>query len=199
MKQISILRHADFGEVRGVIKNGEPWFMGKDICQVLGISNHKDALGRLDDDERYGVGITDPIGRQQEATFVNESGLYSLIMQSRKPAAKTFRKWVTSEVLPSIRKYGFYTAPDAQLTRKQRETMEKAFYKELGKYITREDRYKIAKRFRVKESVVANVQSGWTKDNDIMRALQERALANKAVWEDAYSSTKMDEVLSKLK
>ncbi len=199
MKQISILRHADFGEVRGVIKNGEPWFMGKDICQVLGISNHKDALGRLDDDERYGVGITDPIGRQQEATFVNESGLYSLIMQSRKPAAKAFRKWVTSEVLPSIRKYGFYVAPDSVLTKKQREQMEKAFYKELGKYITREDRYKIAKRFRVKESVVANVQSGWTKDNDIMRALQERALANKAVWEDAYSSTKMDEVLSKLK
>lgn len=75
---------------------------------MLGIANHKDAVSRLDDDERDGVGITDPIGRLQTVTVVSESGLYSLIFQSRKPEARKFRKWVTSEVLPSIRKKGFY-------------------------------------------------------------------------------------------
>lgn len=88
--------------------DGEPWFVAKDICQVLGIANHKDAVSRLDEDERDGVGITDPIGRQQTVTVVSESGLYALIFQSRKPEARKFRKWVTSEVLPSIRKKGYY-------------------------------------------------------------------------------------------
>ena len=126
MKELSIFQHPDFGTVRNVVIKGEPWFMGKDICQVLGIANHKDALGRLDEDERCGVGITDPLGRQQEATFINESGLYSLIMQSRKPEAKSFKKWVTSEVLPSIRKYGYYISPTAQLSRKERNAIAEA-------------------------------------------------------------------------
>lgn len=94
--------------IRVQLINGEPWFVAKDVCQVLGIANHKDAVSRLDDDERDGVGITDPIGRPQTVTAVSESGLYSLIFQSRKPEARKFRKWVTGEVLPSIRKKGFY-------------------------------------------------------------------------------------------
>ena len=139
MKELSIFQHPDFGTVRNVVIKGEPWFMGKDICQVLGIANHKDALGRLDEDERCGVGITDPLGRQQEATFINESGLYSLIMQSRKPEAKSFKKWVTSEVLPSIRKYGYYISPTAQLSRKERNAIERSYLKALDKYITEEE------------------------------------------------------------
>ena len=94
--------------IRVQVINNEPWFVAKDVCEVLGIANHKDAVSRLDDDERDGVGITDAIGRIQQTTIINESGLYSLIFQSRKPEAKTFRKWVTSEVLPSIRKRGYY-------------------------------------------------------------------------------------------
>lgn len=94
--------------IRVQVVNGEPWFVAKDVCQVLGISNHKDAVSRLDDDERKGVGITDPLGIMQTANAVSESGLYSLIFQSRKPEAKKFRKWVTGEVLPSIRKKGYY-------------------------------------------------------------------------------------------
>lgn len=82
--------------------------MAKDVCQVLGIANHRDVVSRLDDDERQGVGITDPLGIRQIANAVSESGLYSLIFQSRKPEARKFRKWVTSEVLPSIRKKGYY-------------------------------------------------------------------------------------------
>ena len=95
-------------QVRTVVIDGKPFFVAKDVCAILGISNHKDAVSRLDDDERDGVGITDPIGRQQQVSVVNESGLYHLIFQSRKPEAKAFRKWVTSEVLPSLRKSGKY-------------------------------------------------------------------------------------------
>lgn len=102
----------NFSEKKSPIRvqtiNGEPWFVAKDVCEVLGIANHKDAVSRLDADERDGVGITDPIGRPQTVTAVSESGLYHLIFQSRKPDAKKFRKWVTSEVLPSIRKKGYY-------------------------------------------------------------------------------------------
>ena len=94
--------------IRVQLINSEPWFVAKDVCEVLGIANHKDAVSRLDEDERRGVGITDPIGRPQTVTAVSESGLYSLVFQSRKAEAKKFRKWVTSEVLPSIRKKGYY-------------------------------------------------------------------------------------------
>lgn len=94
--------------IRVQLINSEPWFVAKDVCEVLGIANHKDAASRLDEDERRGVGITDPIGSPQTVTAVSESGLYSLVFQSRKAEAKKFRKWVTSEVLPSIRKKGYY-------------------------------------------------------------------------------------------
>ena len=89
--------------------DGSIWFCAMDVCEVLSIANHHDAISTLDRDEKLGVGITDAIGREQTATFVSESGLYTLIFKSRKPEAKRFRKWVTSEVLPSIRKTGSYT------------------------------------------------------------------------------------------
>lgn len=88
--------------------------MAKDVCESLGISNHRDALTRLDDDEKDDVGITDTIGRTQKNSIVNESGLYKLAFTSRKEEAKRFTKWVTSEVLPTIRKTGSYTAPIEQ-------------------------------------------------------------------------------------
>lgn len=95
--------------IRTKVIAGEPWFVGKDVCNLLGIANTKDALSRLDDDERRGVGITDPIGRNQQVNCINESGLYHLIFISRKPEAKTIRRWVTGTVLPSIRRTGSYT------------------------------------------------------------------------------------------
>lgn len=94
--------------IRVQLINGEPWFVAKDVCEVLEHSNHKMAVKSLDDDEVSTVYLTDAIGRKQETKIVSESGLYSLIFQSRKSEAKKFRKWVTSEVLPSIRKKGFY-------------------------------------------------------------------------------------------
>ena len=105
-----VFEHEEFGEVRVVMIDGEPWFVAADVCRVLEISNSRAAVSRLDDDEKDAVGITDTIGRQQQMTVVNEPGLYRLIFSSRKPGAKRFQRWVYHEVLPSIRKTGSYGA-----------------------------------------------------------------------------------------
>ncbi|WP_290389856.1 BRO family protein [uncultured Duncaniella sp.] len=93
--------------IRVQLINGEPRFVAKDICEVLGIEKYRDAVSRLDEDERESV-LVDTLGGVQKMSAVSESGLYSLIFQSRKPEARKFRKWVTGEVLPSIRKKGYY-------------------------------------------------------------------------------------------
>ena len=105
-----VAAHEVFGQFRFITTDdGEIYFVAVDVCKVLGIKNHRDAVSGLDGDEKDYVGITDAIGRNRQTLVVNESGLYSLVFQSRKPAAKKFRKWVTSEVLPSIRKNGYYS------------------------------------------------------------------------------------------
>ncbi len=98
-------------EIRTVIKDNQPWFVGKDVCEVLGLGNSRDAVSKLDDDEK-GVEKVDTLGGKQNMTLVNESGLYTLIIRSNLPTARPFRKWVTSEVLPSIRKQGAYLTED---------------------------------------------------------------------------------------
>lgn len=99
-------------EVRTVLIDDEPWFVLNDVCGVLGIANARDTAGRLDDDEK-GVGQIYTPGGTQQMTVINESGLYAVIVRSDKPQAKPFRKWVTSEVLPSIRRTGGYQVPQA--------------------------------------------------------------------------------------
>ena len=103
----------DKQEVRMVQKNNEPWFVGKDVADVLGYSNSRKALSdHVDNEDKGGVTIRDAIGRTQRVTCINESGLYSLILKSKLPNAKKFKRWVTSEVLPSIRKHGAYATDD---------------------------------------------------------------------------------------
>lgn len=100
-------------DVRTVMIDGEPWFIAKDVCDVLGLGQVSRALDRLESDERGLVKVTHPqsVAASLEMATVNESGLYTLILRSDKPDAKRFRKWVTSEVLPSIRKHGGYLSP----------------------------------------------------------------------------------------
>lgn len=93
--------------VRMMRIDGDPCWIAADVCRCLGIANHRDALGALDDDEK-GVGKADTLGGKQDLLYVNESGLYHLIFKSRKPEAVRFRKWVTREVLPTIRRTGSY-------------------------------------------------------------------------------------------
>jgi len=108
-------------QVRTIIKDGEPWFVAKDVCNILEINPSEAVKGRKDrnfedgldvDEYRDDIDIVDSIGRRQKALAVNEAGLYSLILKSRKPEAKQFKRWVTHEVIPSIRKYGLYATPD---------------------------------------------------------------------------------------
>lgn len=107
---MSALAPFDFegNPVRVVTVDGEPWWVAADVCAVLEIRNSRDALSSLDDDER-GVGIADTLGGPQQVATINEPGLYSLILRSRKPEAKRFKRWVTHEVLPQIRQTGGYT------------------------------------------------------------------------------------------
>lgn len=98
-------------QVRTIISNeGEPWFVAADVCKVLQVGNSRDAVSRLDADEKD-VASTDTLGGQQAMTIINEAGLYSLILTSRKPEAKAFKRWVTHDVLPAIRKTGTYQLP----------------------------------------------------------------------------------------
>lgn len=97
--------------VRAMLRDGEPWFVAADVCAALSIENNRDAVSRLDLDDVGSTDIIDSMGRRQSATTINESGLYSLILGSRKPEAKRFKRWVTSEVLPEIRKTGGYQQP----------------------------------------------------------------------------------------
>lgn len=98
--------------IRMEIRGGEPWWVLRDVCEVLDISNPSMAASRLDEDDISSTEVIDSMGRVQQATIINESGLYSLILGSRKPEAKEFKRWVTSEVLPSIRRDGMYVTPE---------------------------------------------------------------------------------------
>lgn len=116
MNNLQIFKSEEFGEIRVVEKDGQPWFVAKDVCDILEIQNTTDATKRLDADEvtRFNLG-----GLTGETNLVNEYGLYSLILGSRKPEAKKFKRWVTHEVLPSIRKNGGYIANQESLTPEQ--------------------------------------------------------------------------------
>lgn len=107
MNELKVFNYQD-NEVRTAEVDGEPWFVLKDVCTVLNLSTPARVAERLDKDEVSQTHITDSLGRQQDTTIINESGLYSVILRSDKPEAKPFRKWVTSEVLPTIRKTGGY-------------------------------------------------------------------------------------------
>lgn len=111
--KISVFHNEEFGEVRTMVIDNEPWFVGKDVAETLGYGNPRDAVSKHvdDEDKRDGVAIRDSIGREQCPVFINESGLYSLVLKSQLPTAKKFKHWVTSEVLPSIRKTGTYVEP----------------------------------------------------------------------------------------
>lgn len=120
MGNLQTFRFTDTLILRGFLRDGEPWFVAQDVSEALEYRNAPDMTRNLDDDEK-GTQIVRTLGGDQEMTVINESGLYSAILKSRKPEAKTFKKWVTSEVLPSIRKTGSYTAPTAQPTAKPKQ------------------------------------------------------------------------------
>ena len=110
--KLLLFNNEEFGEIRTLLIDGEPWFVGNDIAAVLGYSRPVDAIRKRVEDEDKGVAKLATPGGQQDYTIINESGLYSLILTSKLPTAKKFKRWVTSEVIPSIRKYGAYMTAD---------------------------------------------------------------------------------------
>lgn len=114
---ITIFNNEEFGNMRTLTINGEPWFVGKDIAECLGYSRSTKAVSdHVDEEDIDGIPIQDSIGRMQNTPIINESGVYSLTLSSKLESAKKFKKWVTSEVLPSLRKTGTYTVMAAQPT-----------------------------------------------------------------------------------
>ena len=108
MNELQIFENEEFGKVRTLVKDGEPWFVASDVCECLGLANPTVSVNRLDYDERAKFNL----GRQGWVNIVNEYGLYNLVLGSRKPEAKNFKRWVTHEILPAIRKHGGYLTPD---------------------------------------------------------------------------------------
>jgi len=145
-KEIQIFKNVEFGQVRVITKDNEPWFVGKEVATILGFSNSRDAISTHVFPEDKGVDSIDTLGGKQNMTIINESGLYALVFGSRLSEAKKFKRWVTSEVLPQIRKTGGYIPIDeeeseqdilakayiiAQNTIKKKDELLKAKNKEL--------------------------------------------------------------------
>ena len=112
MNNLQIFNSPDFGQIRTIQQNGEPWFVGKDVAKILGYERADNAIRNHVDDEDKLMHQISASGQNREMYIINESGLYSLILSSKMPKAKEFKRWVTSEVIPAIRKHGGYLTPD---------------------------------------------------------------------------------------
>lgn len=126
MSEIQVFNNTQFGEVRSINRNGEPWFVAADVCRVLEIGNPSQALARLDEDEKNTLILNEGNRGNPNMTIVNEPGLYTLVLGSRKPEAKAFKRWITHEVIPAIRKTGGYTIkkPEDECKRLRAEAMK---------------------------------------------------------------------------
>ena len=198
--ETSILQWKEGASVRMQMIKDEPWFMAKDVCEILGLNNVSQALTQLDADEKHGIITNDVTGRNQEIRFVNESGMYALIFQSRKPQARAFRKWVTGEVLPSLWKYGYYVAPGAQLTDEQREELERVMMGRMKRYLSRRDYIQVARSTGYPVWFVQRVVAGQAGGHagSVMLALQERALKNCREYVNPLSEARMTSVIEQL-
>ena len=179
--------------IRVEMINDEPWFVAKDICKCLGLDNNRHAVSKLDDDEK-GVMVCDTPGGKQNLAAVNESGLYNLIFASRKPEARAFRKWVTGEVLPAIRRTGGYMAPEYPRYPRRHEAMSIELLQLLwmiGDYLNSGDQKAIALEPGVSTVSVNRVIQGKQRSPRILGALYERALRNRGMHNYLYSNPKI--------
>jgi len=196
-----LINHPQFGQVRVNIINGETWFVAKDVCDVLELSKNRDAVARLDVDERGSV-LVDTPGGKQEMTTINESGLYALIIRSNKPIARKFRKWVTGEVLPAIRKYGTYSTDEKIMDRAFKKVEQRAvknLLTEVSRSLSGTDKRLIAKQCLTDEYEVGQVLQGYKEDVHMMSLLYARATGNKKYRGEFYSLEGAENLLQHLK
>lgn len=179
--QTTFINESIGANVRTKMINGELWFSGKDVCYSIGISKYRDFLVKLDDDERVSTNM-DTLGGNQQITVVNESGLYHLIFLSRKPEAKAFRKWVTNEVLPSIRRTGVYSVRPTQRPTLPAPKFRPDFIEwkqAVCRYLNRNDLKTVATNMKVTYSHVCKVYSGNTMSRRIADRLTKLAISHK--------------------
>ena len=166
-----MLKHSQFGNLRTLVIDNEPWFVGKDVASALGYSKERNALDRhVDKDDALKRGITDSMGRTQQMTIINESGLYSLILSSKLPTAKQFKHWVTAEVLPAIRKTGGYIAGEKDMT--DEELICKAWF--VGKDVASALGYAkpenaIARHVNSDDKTLTPIQGGCSNTRDALQ------------------------------
>lgn len=173
--------------IRTEVVNNEPWFVAKDICDALGLQDVSMTVKRLDDDEKL-VQTLFVSGQNREVWTVNESGLYGLIFQSRKPEAKAFRKWVTNDVLPSIRRTGSYSStgirpvghPErAKLPLPKHRPFFENWQSYVTPYLSYIESYEVAKKLGVSYGHVRKVFKGTSVSERVVRALNDKAMENK--------------------
>lgn len=197
-----LIKHPQFGAVRIETINKEPWFCGKDICESLNYSKDtSSALAKLDHDEKLMRKIS-VSGQNRDVLFVNESGLYALIIRSNKPIAKKFRKWVTSEVLPAIRKYGTYST-DSKIMDRAKKRAEvravKVLLNEVDNTLSATDKRIIAKQCLTDVHEVRQVLQGNKEDVHMMSLLYARATGNKKYRGEFYSLEGAEHLLNELR
>ncbi|MGN1480733.1 BRO-N domain-containing protein [Porcipelethomonas sp.] len=140
-------------EIRTIDDNGQIWWVLKDVCNVLGISHIKDTVKRLDEDEVGQTEVVDSLGRKQKSYVVNESGIYSVILRSDKPEAKPFRRWITHEVLPEIRRTGSYSLTSSQKKNKTWYGVPVLTVADIAQYLG-------TSRDAARKKIIANLRNG---------------------------------------
>jgi len=197
---MELIKHPEFGEIRVEVIDGEPLFCAADVCAALGFSQGAEsALRGLDEDEklmRKFSALDSKVASNRGNWFVNESGLYNLIFRSNKPDAKKFRKWVTSEVLPAIRRTGCYVNPSVGTGSDISDVAMMGYV--LSRNLYDWDVSAIFRKYDLTFGQLFLIMMGAEKNNAVMCELQERALANKRRGIKAYSPDRAREVLGKL-
>ncbi len=192
--KIQLFNHPEFGKIRTVDMAGEPWLVGKDVAEALGYQNTSKALfDHVDPEDKLqgdGVTIRDPIGREQHPVIINESGLYSLVLGSKLPGAKKFKRWVTSEVLPSIRKTGGYRMPqsiDPQL----KEQIRYISRVRRNLQVSRQNLEEIQPDLEICKKYLADAKAKYGRFRDIERRMKQVVDENTAMLEGAIDALEL--------
>lgn len=194
MTEMQVFTNSELGSVRTVAINDAPWFIGKDVAEVLGYKNSRDALAKhVDEEDKNTVAIHDGIQGNPNQVVVNESGVYSLIFSSKLPAAKKFKRWVTSEVLPAIRKYGVYASTDLlrdQLALKQ-ALNDLTAERDRAECFHQQAEHMVVTIASLQEVVEISRQESWELKNEVSRLQDElNAVRKDAEYADRVLSSK---------
>jgi prophage antirepressor-like protein len=197
----NLLEHPQFGQIR-VEKQGEEFiFCAKDVCNVLGIEWEGSKNIRFLDEDEKGVYKIHTPGGDQELLFVTESGLYTLIIRSNKPAARKFRKWITSEVLPALRKYGVYSMDGKVMDRAGKRAEDKAvkaLLDAIDRGLSATDKRLVARQCQTDEYEVYEVLTRRREDASMLALLYGRATGNKLLRDSFYTREGVERLLAAL-